>query len=147
MFDVPDLTPFPKFGQKASSLLTSIAWVSRGLRPSMGAVPRDVYDRLCLLVRTPWERLPPLHALNCPVCVFHPEMTGKRLVVIPGQGTLYVCPDLITHFVNAHGYTPPEVFCDAVLNSPLPTDASFNDAIMNQGGREFLSILAESVAA
>jgi hypothetical protein len=31
---------------------------------------------------------------------------------------IYVCPELITHYVNAHYYKPPEVFCDAVLACP-----------------------------
>jgi hypothetical protein len=30
----------------------------------------------------------------------------------------FVCPELVTHYMNAHGYRPPEEFCRAMLACP-----------------------------
>lgn len=143
---IPDLAAFPHFGATASALLSSVGWLGKGIHPSMGAVPKDVFERLCEFVKTPWDQIPPLGTLECPVCVFHPEMTGKRVIIVPGAGTLYVAPDLITHYINAHGYVPPELFCDAVLSCPSPETHSYSDAVMNQGGRELMQVLASKAA-
>jgi hypothetical protein len=37
---------------------------------------------------------------------------------IPSNDVVYVCPELILHYINAHGYSPPREFCEAVLACP-----------------------------
>jgi hypothetical protein len=34
---------------------------------------------------------------------------------VPYNHTLFVAPELIIHYINAHHYRPPEIFCEAVL--------------------------------
>jgi hypothetical protein len=40
---------------------------------------------------------------------------------VPGDGFLYVFPNLITHYMRVHAYAPPAEFCEAVLRCP-PVD-------------------------
>ncbi|MEU3075515.1 hypothetical protein [Streptomyces laurentii] len=45
---------------------------------------------------------------------------GNGEIRVPGEsGITYAAPDLITHYVAAHGYRPPQVFVDAVLAADL----------------------------
>ncbi len=49
---------------------------------------------------------------------------------VPAGDVLYVCPELIAHYVRAHGYRPPSQFLDALAAAPLP------------GGPEYLRAVA-----
>ncbi len=37
----------------------------------------------------------------------------------------YASPDLIYHYINEHGYLPPQEFIDAVLTSPFPDSQEY----------------------
>ena len=42
---------------------------------------------------------------------------------IPGDGVVYVTPELVTHYMQAHEYLPPQSFLDAVRKCPTePAD-------------------------
>jgi hypothetical protein len=43
---------------------------------------------------------------------------GRANVFVPGEGLVYVTPELILHYIDAHGYRPPDVFCSAVETCP-----------------------------
>ncbi|MFE4590009.1 DUF7919 family protein [Streptomyces laurentii] len=46
--------------------------------------------------------------------------SGNGEIWVQGEsGITYVAPDLITHYVAAHGYRPPQAFVDAVLAADL----------------------------
>lgn len=52
---------------------------------------------------------------ECDLCS-HGPAEGNGEVRIPGPpGIAYAAPFLITHYVTAHGYRPPQPFVDAVL--------------------------------
>lgn len=42
------------------------------------------------------------------------RMLGTGEVWIPGEGVMYAAPNLIVHYMGAHGYQPPKVYLDAV---------------------------------
>lgn len=39
------------------------------------------------------------------------------------DGTLFAAPDFIYHYVEVHGYLPPESFIRAVMESDIPSEA------------------------
>jgi hypothetical protein len=43
-----------------------------------------------------------------------------RNVFVPGIDCLYVAPEILSHYVQFHGYAPPEEFQHAVLACPDP---------------------------
>ena len=85
-------------------------------------------DRLArLTVRHPVNRMRGWHA--CPFCeVEYPirvEVDGERQPIGDAEirvsgtgGRAYAAPTLISHYVDAHRYRPPEEFVDAVLRTP-----------------------------
>jgi hypothetical protein len=59
--------------------------------------------------------------------------------IIPGNGFLYICPQLIVHYMNAHGYLPPDDFCNAVLDCPEMRSVEYMKSVLANGGRKLLS--------
>jgi hypothetical protein len=43
---------------------------------------------------------------------------GHRNVWIPADSVVYVAPELILHYIEAHGYRPPDEFITAVIACP-----------------------------
>jgi hypothetical protein len=42
---------------------------------------------------------------------------GSGEIRVPGDRKVYAAPILIHHYVEAHGYKPPEEFIEAVIQS------------------------------
>ena len=45
---------------------------------------------------------------------------GCMEVYVFGENCIYICPDLIFHYMKDHSYMPPDVFREAVLSSVEP---------------------------
>jgi hypothetical protein len=101
-------------------------------------VDRRVYSALVELRRKPWQpwETPGVH--ECDLCVYEPGAVGASVIFIPGRNVIYVCPELITHYMNVHGYKPPDEFCDAVLVCPPMRSTEYFRAILANGGRELV---------
>jgi hypothetical protein len=50
-------------------------------------------------------------------------------VGVPAGAALFVAPEMVAHYVEKHGYLPPQEFVDAVLTSPTPGTAAYADAV------------------
>jgi hypothetical protein len=48
---------------------------------------------------------------------------------VPSGRLLFVAPEMIAHYVEAHHYCPPEAFIEAVKNSPLPGSDEYHSAV------------------
>jgi hypothetical protein len=48
---------------------------------------------------------------------------------IPSNGLLFVAPQMVAHYVEVHGYCPPESFIAAVMESPLPGTKEYLAAV------------------
>jgi hypothetical protein len=57
------------------------------------------------------------------------ERGGSAEIRVVGVGRVYAAPDLIGHYVEAHGYCPPEEFIAAVLGGPEPGSAVWRTAL------------------
>jgi hypothetical protein len=57
---------------------------------------------------------------RCDLCLgeLSERKVGVNNLFIPGDGFLYVSPELILHYINDHQYSPPVEFCEAVLACP-----------------------------
>ena len=83
----------------------------------------------------PWQPSVCAGFHECELCQFEAEARGAANLFIPSDGLIYVGPELIVHYVNAHGYAPPEAFCRAVLACPPMRSVAFLRAIASCGGR------------
>ena len=58
---------------------------------------------------------------------------GFRNLWIPGKDVIYVAPELIVHYIEAHAYRPPDEFCKAVCRCPDMTSAKYSRALESAG--------------
>jgi hypothetical protein len=130
-----DLSPCDYFGAEFAPLLRAVGWLEHGKPFSAGAVEPQVFERLAELRRDPWQPATAAGHHACDLCVYEAEARGSRNLFIPGSGLLYVCPELIVHYMNAHGYAPPTEFCRAVLGCPPMWSMDYLKAVLASGGR------------
>jgi hypothetical protein len=53
-------------------------------------------------------------------CEFCGGAMGIGNFGVPSGDRLFVAPEMVVHYVERHGYSPPAEFIEAVLRSPLP---------------------------
>jgi hypothetical protein len=59
---------------------------------------------------------------RCQFCENHGD--GVNFAV-PHEGLLYVCPGMVAHYVEAHSYSPPREFVEALFQCPDPGTAKY----------------------
>ncbi|HEY1081504.1 MAG TPA: hypothetical protein VGE29_04540 [Prosthecobacter sp.] len=97
----------------------SIAWLGTGHRFTIGAPPADLVPLLNQHLRNPWSVFAAAGTHNCEFC----EAEGRvhrdaRNLFIPSPDTVYFAPGMIVHYIEQHGYLPPQAFIEAVRLCP-----------------------------
>ena len=64
------------------------------------------------------------------------QFVSDHDLFIPGNGVTYACRNGIIHYIACHGYQPPAVSCEAVLNCPAPDPPEFFAALQANGWPE-----------
>lgn len=130
------------FADSSSALgfdgLRAVGWLERGRPFATGVVSQDVYRRLKELLENPWQPFALAGLHSCDLCRHEPEARGGNNLFVPGDGFLFVCPELMAHYINAHGYRPPEEFCEAVLRCPETHSMEYKKAFLANGGRSLM---------
>ncbi|MFE2580119.1 hypothetical protein [Streptomyces sp. NPDC059378] len=94
----------------------NIGWLEAGRRHSTGAVPTAFVEKLKAVQQVQWMNVC-LGVHKCDLCPEGVAPEGNGEVRIPGEpGIAYAAPFLITHYITAHDYCPPQAFIDAVLS-------------------------------
>jgi hypothetical protein len=141
----PDLAPCTYFGLGPGRLI-AIGWLDRNHRYEIGGVTSQWFRSLALLVADPWQPAASAGMHRCEFCVH----TGGPLsidfdgitvdlgasnVFVPSTEGVYVTPSLVLHYIDAHGYRPPDVFQRAVENCPPMRSMDYYRAISRHGVR------------
>jgi hypothetical protein len=130
----PDLSPYTYHQvEGAWGELLNIGWLERGHAVPTGSVPEDFVRRLAwLCAHTAVQRTRGIHRCTIPPCASGRD-APRVVVTIDGEdvylggaevwvgvdgGIWYAAPDLVYHYVTAHGYRPPDGFIEAVLRHP-----------------------------
>ena len=140
-----DLSPCDYLGADAAHTLRSIGWLERGQSYRTARVEQPIYLRLLELCRDPWQPFVAAGIHECQLCQYEPTASGGSNVFVPGNGFLYVCPQLITHYMNCHGYAPPDEFCAAVLACPAMRSNEYRRAILANGGQCLMRVAADRI--
>jgi hypothetical protein len=125
----------------------NIGWLEAGEPYSTGAVPTAFVERLKAVQGL--QRMNVCLGLHeCDLCPEGSAPQGTGEVRIPGEpGIAHAAPALVTHYVTAHGYRPPQAFVDAVLavdldawatrwpDVPSPWVPDDAERMLEQGGR------------
>jgi hypothetical protein len=77
---------------------------------------------------------------TCNLCQFDGPRGGNNYIIIPGNDVLYICPELITHYISCHRYMPPKKFIDSLLNCPDINTMDYKNKILNNGGRNIYQL-------
>src|SRR5262249_39120956 len=107
----------------AGGHVRAIGWLSSKHPFTEGEVPAEFLARLKEFARRwpsstgalGWSIFWGLH--QCELC--HRFMAKGNLGVPSGR-LLFVAPEMLSHYVEAHRYRPPDEFIAAVMQSPLP---------------------------
>src|ERR1043165_5309086 len=102
----------------------AVGWLERDTSFPTGLTPASVFQRLEVLLADPFQPVVSAGKHACTLCQFKSERSGSINLFVPGNGVIYVCPELVLHYINAHHYAPPTEFCDAVLQCPIPDQSS-----------------------
>ena len=156
-----DLSPCTYFREPAEMKLTAVGWLSEENEFTIGPVEPSVIQHLQWLLKapfSPWmylgyhlcelcsaarstsrsERLRrgrfPEWRSDLPTTILRYKCEGTRNLLVPGEHEIYACPELILHYIGAHGYSPPEEFCDAVLRCPNTHSDDYFDRLVEVGG-------------
>lgn len=97
----------------------NIGWLEADKPYPAGAVPTAFVEKLRAVQEVQWRNVClGLHA--CDLCPGKEAPEGNEKVRIPGEpGIAHAAPFLITHYITAHDYRPPQLFIDAVLTVGL----------------------------
>jgi hypothetical protein len=129
-----------------SDNVRAIGWLERDRPFATGGVPPAVYVRLSKLLRDPWQPIVAMGPHECDLCRFAAEARGTRNLFVPGDAVIFVCPELILHYMNAHGYAPPDEFCTAVLKCPDTRTMEYKRLLLASGGRCLLLASKDQLA-
>ena len=109
--------------------LVAVGWLQRGKPFSTGQVDQAVYEYLLEMRRYALPSLMYLGVHRCDLCGSGGAARGNANLFVPGKGSLYVAPELIVHYMNAHSYAPPQEFCRAVLACPPVRSREYTEAV------------------
>lgn len=109
--------------------VTTIGWLDPARTHSTGEVRAGVFEKLVALLEDPWQPFASAGRHACPFCRFtggpadvrcagHTARVGSSLLFVPSVATVFVAPSLVVHYIDAHGYSPPADFQEAVLHCP-----------------------------
>lgn len=132
-----DLSPCSYFGQECAGFLRAVGWLERGKPFATGLVDVEVYKRLVEMCKDPWHPRTFLGSHCCDLCLYEGQ-SGKRNLFIPAGGAVFVCPEMITHYMNEHGYRPPDEFCAAVLACPPMRSMPYLKALLASGAKPLM---------
>ncbi|MGC4949015.1 hypothetical protein ACLQ2N_22820 [Streptomyces sp. DT224] len=100
--------------------LINVGWLERGRPYEQGDAPSGLAAVLSRMSRT--HRAQQTRGFHsCPFCasrIFGSRASGPQgtaEIWVMGGDVAYAAPELIAHYVEAHGYVPPTSFIQAVL--------------------------------
>jgi hypothetical protein len=142
-----DLSSCTYFGVEFAPRLRAVGWLEPGNAYTTGDVAEETFERLCCLLADPWTFFASSGGHGCGFCRFTGGVgtstyRGHRVcgysahvLFVPGEGILYVAPAGIRHYIDAHGYQPPDEFCRAVQACPDMRTMAYKRAVLENGGR------------
>lgn len=134
-----DLTACDYFGPTDAPLL-AIGWLDRDHPYHKGQVTRQCFESLAGLLANAWQPFAVAGRHRCELCSFTGGPAAVRIgdtdiligmtnVFVPASDCVYVAPSLVLHYIDAHGYVPPDEFLRAVEACPPMRSMEYLKAI------------------
>lgn len=124
--------------------VTAVGWLDPSQPHTRGSVAPAFFAALVALAANPWQRCASAGRHACAFCRFtggpgslhHDGVTialGAAELWIPSDTALFWAPVSIVHYVDAHGYRPPDAFVDAVCACPPMRSMAYLRALRAHG--------------
>lgn len=134
----PDLSNCNYFGDKCVDILVAVGWLTNTSPFEVGPTPEHIFTKLKALVIDHWQPMSIMGMHHCELCQFD-SPGGAANLFIPAGTSIFVCPELITHYIAAHHYRPPDVFLHAVRTCPDMHSMDYKKLLLASGGRKLVS--------
>lgn len=130
------MTWFPDMGREAfvsGDHVRAVGWLHGDHPFEHGELSPEFIAKLKLLIRA--ERSYPeddVFGVACAgyhTCEFCGNARGTANLGVPAGEALFVAPEMVLHYVDEHGYRPPDEFVAAVMASPLPGTPEYAAAV------------------
>jgi hypothetical protein len=153
----PDLTPIWLPPAPNYAKLLAVGWLQPEYDYRHGPVDEKFVGNLVDLLVNPWQPAIAMGVHPCGFCRLsggpasfrlgnHAGSSEVRMGVsnlwLPADGFLFVAPSLILHYMDAHGYSPPDDFQAAVMACPPMRSTDYLKALLKNGPKELLSGIA-----
>ena len=114
-----DLTPYAYYHPDPDpSGTVNVGWVDWGQPYPEGETSEAFRAKLREVCQTKTRRTNGLYL--CSMCFGPARPTSSDEIRVKGKGgRVYAAPALIAHYVEVHGYKPPEEFIEAVMTSDV----------------------------
>jgi hypothetical protein len=145
-----DLSPCDYCGLHQFGDVRAVGWLEREAPFEVGKVDREFFTSLCQSLQRPWCPIGWGGSHACRLCQFTESTeasyfaanvgrfrirsSGGTVLFVPGNGFLYVTPDSVAHYIDAHHYAPPREFQEAVMKCPPVGSAEYFEALLANGG-------------
>jgi hypothetical protein len=104
----------------------AVGWLEAEYPYARGAVPPEFLARLKEHVATAYQPVYFMGVHECSLCPEGKEAVGASNVMIPTERLIYIAPELVVHYIEDHGYRPPQEFIDAVMICPDQESPAFH---------------------
>ena len=125
-----DLSPYNYHHHSKKEL--NVGWLEKDFPFEKGEVPAGFLDKLKLIAEHTV-----FHTRGFQLCGFCKEQivegkikcatSSNEIRVIGPDGSVYASPYMVVHYIEDHGYLPPQQFIDAVMNGPLPGTSEYDE--------------------
>jgi len=126
------MTFFSDLGRKTlvadGEHVRAVGWLHPDHPFSRGAVPPEFVVRLKEFMTRPSSRDDDFHFPGfggIHACEFCGKAHGGGNLGVPSENLLYIFPDMLVHYIEAHDYKPPAEFITALLHSPFRDEDQF----------------------
>jgi hypothetical protein len=144
-----DLSPCDCRSLNLHGKLLAVGWLDTDFPYPQGEVGEQFVAKLVELLTDPWQPAVAMGRHQCPFCRFSggpitfqfrntSVSMGVNNLFVPASEVVYVAPSLILHYIDSHGYMPPEQFRRAVMECPPMRSMPYLKALLTSGGRELV---------
>jgi hypothetical protein len=146
---IEDLSQCQYFPLESTDKLLAVGWLDDQYSYHQDAVEESFIVKLTELLLHPWQPIGVMGSHKCQFCRFSGGPStfefnklsirmGINNLFVPYCGFIYVAPSLILHYIDAHGYAPPEQFQRAVMACPPMKSMQYLKKILENGGRSIV---------
>jgi hypothetical protein len=134
---IPDMSRQLPNADLPSGRGVAVGWLARGHAFTRGEVDSALVDKLVELLANAWKPWSESGVHACDLCgdaVWDDNegsggAFGSENLFVPDDQSIFIAPELITHYIQEHGYAPPGEFQRAVMQCPPPGTVEYFQAM------------------